>query len=323
MFKKLLVGILVLLLLRMTIYTVDASEYAYVTTLGRHDATFDGAAGATGAGLHAGWPWPIQSVQRLDRRLQILDLPIGEVLTNDSASKSAGENLTFDAYATWKIADVASVEVFIQTLGSMEQARRILANRIGSDLGAMITQRPVEDLISTDAGAEPGRTRVEESIARLQAEVIDKLRKPLREQYGVELVEVRLRRFNHPPSVRPKIYERIRSEREQKAAKYKAEGEYLAKKIESAAELEKREKLAQARFEEEQMRGQADSEATLIRNQAHSLDPEFYAFLKKMEKLQSILGDNRTVLLLSTHRQMFDMLFSPPRPDGKKKAGDK
>src|SRR5262249_19994671 len=125
---------------------------------------------------------------------------------------------------------------------------------------------------------------------------------------------------NHPPGVRPQIFERIRSERKEKAAKHEANGTYMAKKIESAAELAKRQKLAEARAEEEELKGQADSEAMLIRNQAHREDPEFYAFLKKMEKLQNILGDNRTVLLLSTHRPIFEMLFAPPRPD---KANEK
>ena len=77
-----------------------------------------------------------------------------------------------------------------------------------------------------------------------------------------------------------------------------------------------RDLLARANAEELRIKGEADTEAARIRNEAHSQDPEFYAFLKKMENLQSILGDNKTVLLLSSHRQMFDLLFNPPRPNG-------
>ncbi|HWY87952.1 MAG TPA: hypothetical protein VNX28_14570, partial [Gemmataceae bacterium] len=69
-----------------------------------------------------------------------------------------------------------------------------------------------------------------------------------------------------------------------------------------------------AAFEEAKLKGQADTEAMVIRNQAHQQDPEFYAFLKQMEKLQSILGDNKTVLLLSTNRPLFNLLFDPPHP---------
>ena len=63
---------------RLSLFTVDAAEYAYVTVLGRPVATFDGSDGDGGAGLHVGWPWPVQSVQRLDRRLQYFDLPARE-----------------------------------------------------------------------------------------------------------------------------------------------------------------------------------------------------------------------------------------------------
>ncbi|HMF15314.1 MAG TPA: hypothetical protein VKE94_23530, partial [Gemmataceae bacterium] len=90
--------------------------------------------------------------------------------------------------------------------------------------------------------------------------------------------------------------------------------------------------LADARFKEEKLKGEADNEAIRLRNEAHSKDPEFYAFLKKLDKLQNILGDNKTVLLLSSHRPIFDLLFQPPRPNGvmdkkspadPKKGGDK
>src|SRR5215831_5510224 len=75
--------LLLLMLLRLSVFTVDASEYAYLTQFGRHVATFDGGDAANDAGLHFCWPWPVQSVQRLDRRLQYFDLPGTELLTPD------------------------------------------------------------------------------------------------------------------------------------------------------------------------------------------------------------------------------------------------
>ena len=73
-----------------------------------------------------------------------------------------------------------------------------------------------------------------------------------------------------------------------------------------------REKLANARAEEEKIKAAEDIEAQKIRNDAYSQDVKFYAFLKEMEMLQSVLGDPRTMLLLSTHRQMFERMFQPP-----------
>src|ERR1700688_2374026 len=98
------------LVLRLAVFTVDASEYAYVTLLGKPVGTFDGA--AKGAGLHVGWPWPIQTVQRLDRRLQHFDLPATEILTHAPEGKTIDKTLSIEAYVCWRIADADAVDVF-------------------------------------------------------------------------------------------------------------------------------------------------------------------------------------------------------------------
>ena len=75
--------------------------------------------------------------------------------------------------------------------------------------------------------------------------------------------------------------------------------------------------LTEARLEASRLKSQGDTQALALRNQAQTQDPEYYAFLKKMEKLQSILSDNKSILLLSTHRPMFDLLFNPPKVEGR------
>ena len=95
---------------------------------------------------------------------------------------------------------------------------------------------------------------------------------------------------------------------------YRSEGKRQAENIRSNAKKKVSDLLAQAKAEATILRGQADVEADLLRNRAHTQDPEFFVFLKKLEKMQSILGENKTMLLLSTHRAIFDSLFSPPRP---------
>jgi len=99
-------------------------------------------------------------------------------------------------------------------------------------------------------------------------------------------------------------------------ADYQGQGAVLAAKIRSEAELEARNILTEAKAAEQEMKGKADAEADRIRNLAHSQDTDFYAFLKKLEEYQRILGDNKSVLLLSSHRDLFDLLFKPPRPQG-------
>ena len=123
-----------------------------------------------------------------------------------------------------------------------------------------------------------------------------------------------VRRSNHPPAVREAIFDRIRSERAKKAAEYQSEGLRQSEDIRSAAERKVRETLADARAQEQRTKGEADAEADRVRNQAYAKDAQFYAFLKKLEEYQRILGDNKTMLLLSSHGDLFDVLFKPPKP---------
>jgi membrane protease subunit HflC len=312
-FFLIIIAIVILIVARMSFYSVDAAEYVYVTQLGKRVATFDGG-DSEGAGLHVGWPWPIQATTRLDRRLQAFDLPSTEFLTHDPEGKTIDKTLTVEASVFWRIVDADAVDRFIRRMGTSERARDILGQRVASQLGAAVGQMKMDDLISTEPGRQPGKTRADETLGSLTSRLLAKLQKELDTDYGIALVDIRLRRFNHPPQVRDEIFKRIRSERQKKVREYQSEGEKQASNITSAAIEKEREILAKARYEEEKIKGEADTEAVRIRNQAHSQDPEFYAFLKKLEKLQNILGDNKTVLLLSSHRPLFDLLFQPPRP---------
>ena len=170
----------------------------------------------------------------------------------------------------------------------------------------------MRDLFDTD----PARVdRQRDRLAhRLLTGGAPSLRETALGEYGIEVVDVRLRRANHPPAVRDAIFERIRSERAKKAAEHESEGRRLADDILSGADREVREMRARAEGESIRLRGNANAAADRIRSDAQLKDPQFYAFLKKLEEYQRILGDNKTMLLLSTHRELFDLLFSPPQP---------
>jgi membrane protease subunit HflC len=297
---------------RLSLFTVDRSEFVYVTQFGRHVGTFDGAKDDD-AGLHLKWPWPIQSVQRLDRRLHYFDLPGAELLTRDPKGNTIDKTLTIDAYVCWRIDDNAGgVDRFIRSVGTPEGARAILGQRINSELGAAVGRLELDDLVSTEAG------KVDTKREALRNQLLDGGAAPLREiarrDYGIEVVDVRLRRTNHPAAVQQAIFARIVSERNKKVADYRSEGERLASDIRSTGERRVAELKSAADAEAIRLRGQADAEADRIRNEAATKDPQFYAFLRKLEEYQRILGDNKTMLLLSTHREMFDTLFQPPTP---------
>jgi membrane protease subunit HflC len=296
---------------------VDRTEFVYLTQFGRPVRTYDGANPAD-AGLHFKWPWPVQSVQRLDRRLQYFDLPGAELLTRDPKGNTIDKTLTVDAYVCWRIDDApGGVDRFIRSVGTPEGARAILGQRINSELGAAVGRLELDDLVST----EPGKVDARRDALRTQ--LLDGGATPLREaarrEYGIDVVDVRLRRTNHPVAVRQAIFDRIVSERDKKVADYRSEGERQAADIKSAGERRVAELRSRAEADAVRLRGQADAEADRIRNEAAAKDPQFYAFLRKLEEYQRVLGDNKTMLLLSTHRELFDTLFQPPAP----KAGGK
>jgi modulator of FtsH protease HflC len=316
-----IVSLVVIGAISSSLFTVDRTEFVYLTQFGRRVATFDGE---SDAGLHTKLPWPIQSVQRLDHRLQVFDLPEAELLTHDPKGKTIDKTLTISAYVCWRIADKDGVDLFVRTVGTPDQAQTILGQRISSRLGAEIGNMNLDDLVSV----VPSSRQVDERMDRLSQRLLnqanpddesaqspDSLRDDVRRTYGIELVDIRLRRFNYPAQVREAIFDRIRSERNKKVADYQSEGAQLAEDIKSQADYEARTILAEAHATEQRLKGQAEADADRIRNEAHQKDAAFYAFLKKLTEYQRILGDNKTILLLSSHRDLFDLLFKPPNPE--------
>jgi modulator of FtsH protease HflC len=300
------------------VFTVDRTEFVYLTQFGRPLATYDGADDEQ-AGPHFQWPWPIQSVQRLDRRLQYFDLPGAELLTRDPKRNTIDRTLTLDAYVCWRIADAPGVDRFIRSVGTPAGAQAILGQRINSELGAAIGQMELDDLISPDPKkVDDARIALRKRLLQGSGTGNPSLETVAESEYGIRVVDIRLRRSNHPPAVREAIFERIRSERKKKAAEYESEGERMAADLRSDGARRVAALKAEAEAQSVRLRGEADAEADRIRNEAQSKDPQFYTFLRKLEEYQRILGDNKSTLLLSTHRELFDVLFHPPAPDKEK-----
>lgn len=311
--KKLLVLLAVVCLWSTTaLFTVDQAEYAYVTQFGRPVATIDGEGDA---GLHLKYPWPIQSVQRLDRRLQLFDLPPAELLTHDPQGRTIDRTLTVEAFVAWRIADAAGVDRFLRTVGTPEQARLVLGQRVGGRVGAVIGTLPLEELVHV---ADPAAVEARAERLREKLLVSDDgdLHAIAREAYGIEVVDVRLRRFNYPAPVRPAIAERIISERTRKAAEYQGEGLRRAAEITSSAARAAAMLEANAKADAQRVQERAAAEADGLRAQAHALNPEFYSFLQKLKTYQRMLSDTRDVLLLSSKHELFDLLLRPPKTNG-------
>ncbi|MFO0821721.1 MAG: protease modulator HflC [Gemmataceae bacterium] len=336
---------------RTAFYSVDQAEFVYVTRFGDPVAIHDGA---SDAGLHTKLPWPIDSVQRLDRRIQSIDLPAVEVLTRDRArdivQQTVGSTLTVDATIIWKIPDAAAADQFYRAVRTPEQAKKILAPLVNGRLSAIISTVPVEYLIDvvdvqtamsgvvgvaavlpTDGVFRTADSRViderverirqrllgEESLTGGAASESEKLRTRARDEYGIEIVDVRIRRFSYPEAVRAKIAERIRSERDKKAADYESEGRKRASDITTDADRAARMTEADARAKKTVIEGMANAEAKRILAQAWAQDREFYLFLQNLRAFQRMMENTRDVWLLSTKNPLLRPLSGPPAPTPK------
>jgi membrane protease subunit HflC len=255
---------------------VDETQFAIVTEFGRPVAVYGDAPGE--AGFHAKWPW--QSTLTIDRRLQVSEPPAREVITSDK------RNLEVAPYVAWRVADPVR---FLTAAGSLESASARLDERVASAINDAMGGMTLENLAST----EPGKWKLDDLTSR----VLDALAGPVREELGVEVVDVRLRRFNHPLEVRPAVFDLIRSERKQEAARLRAEGDAEYRKITSQADRERDEALARADAEAERIRARGEAEATRILNAAHARDPRFYEFLRTLETYRSVLDGQATVVL--------------------------
>jgi membrane protease subunit HflC len=344
------VALVLLLWGRTAFYPVDQAEFVYVTRFGERIVIHDGA---TDAGLHVKLPWPVDSVQRIDRRVQSIDLPSVEVLTRDrnaaATQASAGATLTVDATVTWRIPDADAADRFFRAVRTPEQARKILGPLVNGRLSAVISTVPVEYLIDvvdvqTAAAGVAGVAAVwpadaafritdyqviDDRVERVRRRLLgeegltggapspsENLRGHALAEYGVEVIDVRIRRFSYPEAVRAKIAERIRSERDKKAADYESEGRKRAADITTDADRAARTTEADARARKTVLEGQANADAARIRAEAYAQDREFYLFLESLRAFQGILGSTRDVLLLSTKHPLLKPLAGPPTAGG-------
>lgn len=275
-----------------SVVVVDETEFAVVTSFGRVAAVHGD--GPSESGLHARAPW--QYAIKIDRRFRVFDPPPREVITGDK------RNLEVAPYVVWRVADPV---VFLRGSGSPELAEARLDERVSAGLSDAVGRRDLVSLASTDAARW--------ALDAMTREVLAAVAPAARDELGVEVIDVRLRRFGHPLEVRPAVFELIRSERRQVAARLRAEGEAQYLTITSQADRARDTILAEAEADAKRIRGNAEAEATRLLNEAHSRDPRFFEFLRTLEAYRSILDDRATIVLSATS-PMLRLLVQGPAP---------
>jgi modulator of FtsH protease HflC len=258
----------------LTFFAVRETEFVLVTQFGRPVRT------VTEAGLNL--KWPFQTAIYFDRRLRIYNPRPSEFLTRDK------KNVVIENYVVWKIQDP---DRFVQTVGDAAAAEMRLHDIVWSGLSAALGSHDMDSLVGTDPAA------VETSA------LLDRLAsvtgKAALEQYGIDVVDVRIKRLNLPEQNKQSVYARMRAERERIARQYRAEGEEQALGIRAVADRQKEEILSAAYKQAENIKGQGDAESTRIYGQAYSKNPGLYKLIRTLEAYKKVLDDKTTAILSS------------------------
>ena len=318
--KRQLIGLAVLgiatFVLMSSVYTVSEVEQMIITQFGKPVG-----APVTTAGLKVKLPF-IQEVNPIDKRVLEWDGNPSDMPTKDKLY------ISVDLFARWRITD--PLQYFLR-LRDERSAQSRLDDILGSETRNAVAKHelieiirttrnrvPLRDALLTDAERDmgslvpiqKGRKLVEQEIFAAAAEKV--------QVFGIELLDIRFKRINYNESVRPKIYDRMISERRQIAERFLSEGNGEAARIRGNRERELNKIQSEAYREVEEIRGLADAKATEIYSSAYNQSPEavaFYEFTRTMQSYKFIIADN-TTLVLSTNSELFKFLkeMAPGNP---------
>ena len=221
------------------------------------------------------WKIPfIQQVTYFDRRLLDYDAASKDILTVDK------QQLSVDNYSRWRIADPLQ---FYRTVRDERGAQSRLDDIVYSDLRETLGRHTLRDIVSD---------KRDQLMADVTARSAEKAK-----VYGIEIVDVRIKRADLPEKNEQTVFGRMRSERERQAKKFRAEGDEEARKIRSESDKQVQILLADATQQAQVIRGEGDANATRIFAEAYGRDPDFYAFQRTLEAYRSALATGTTVIL--------------------------
>jgi len=282
-----------LIILGGTLYTVDQTQQVVITQFGEPIGK-----PITEAGLYLKKPF-IQKVNYFEKRLLAWDGLPTQVPTKDK------RYIWVDTTARWRIVDPLK---FLQTMGSERTALGRLddiidsatRNQITSHLLYELVRNSEREFVETEVSLEIeekigevkyGREKISRSILEEASGLVP--------EFGLELVDVRIKRLNYVERVRQGDYARMIAERKRVAEQYRSEGEGKKAEIEGMREKEQQKITSQAYRRAQEITGKADAEATGIYAKAYNKDPEFYSFLKTLDTYKGTLNEQTWLLLTS------------------------
>lgn len=234
-------------------------------------------------GLHVKKPF-VNQVITFDGRVLTLDAPAERFLTLEKKA------VIVDSFAKFRVTDAKLF--YTTTSGDVDRAKDLLRQRINNGLRNEISKRSLHEVVSGE------RDELMNILTRRLDEVA-------REELGVQVVDVRVKRMDLPDEVRQSVYNRMNTERDIEAREHRAQGQELAAGIKADAEKQREVILAEAYAKAQEIRGEGDAQAADIYAKAYSKDPAFYKFYRSMSAYRDTFSDKSDVLLIDPNSEFF------------------
>ena len=225
-----------------------------------------------------GFKFPLMhEVRKFDARTQVSDAERTEFLTQEN------KFLIVDAFVMWKVADVK--KYFTVTGGDPRKAEMLLMPRVKDGLKNKVSERTVHDVVSGQRD-------------QMMADLAKSVNRIAHQEFGIQVVDIRVKRVDFPESTSESIYNRMRTEREREAREHRSQGNEMAETIKANADREQRVLLAEAYRKAETLRGEGDGEAAAIAARAFGKDPEFYRFYRSLQAYRNSFNKPGDVFVL-------------------------
>lgn len=242
-------------------------------------------------GLHFKVPF-MNEVRRFDARVQVSDAERTEFLTKES------KFLIIDAYVMWRVDDVR--KYFITTGGMTREAEARLLPLVKDGLKNRVSERTVHEVVAGQ------REPLMVDLTRAVNEVASR-------EFGIQVVDVRVKRVDFPNSTVESIYNRMRTEREREAREHRSQGTEMSDRIKSEADRQQRVILAEAYRKAETLRGQGDAEAAAIARKAFGKEPEFYRFYRSLQAYRNSFTKPSDVMVLKGDSEFLHYMQQPDK----------
>jgi len=236
-------------------------------------------------GLHFKIPF-IETVRKLDARIQTLDEPADRFVTSEK------KDLMVDSFVKWRIVDFSTY--YLRTSGSVDNARALLKQKVNNGLRTEFGNRTIKEIVSGDRSAIMSKAL--ESAASS------------REDLGIEVVDVRIKAINLPTEISNSIYERMRAERTAVAKEHRSQGQEQAEIIRATIDAKVTIMLAEAQKSALTVRGDGDAKAAKVYADAYSKDAEFYSFYRSLEAYEKSFSSKNDIMVVKPDSEFFRFL---------------